>query len=81
MGARLQQRLAKTVHETDLELFLAPGVLELLSARNAAEMSSKSRGYLKADLQKHLAQSQYVLVSDAIEYDIWIFATSAQRNL
>jgi hypothetical protein len=68
MREQLVARLANLKSTTPLELFLAPGVIELEVAESAAEMSSERRGYLAAALKKHLAESNYVLVSDVIEH-------------
>jgi len=68
MREQLAARLAKSPPKDSLELLLAPGVIEFEVAKNAAEMSTTRRGYLAAELRKHLAESNYVLVSDVIEH-------------
>lgn len=68
MREQLVSRLAKLHSTTAQELLLTPGVIELQVAESAAEMSTERRGYLAAELKRHLAQSNYVLVSDVIEH-------------
>lgn len=68
MREQLVARLAKLKPTTPLELVLAPGVIELDVAQSAADMSTERRGYLAAELKRHLAESNYVLVSDVIEH-------------
>lgn len=63
----LVRRFATHMPQTGFELLHTPGWLELVSAESSAEMSSERRRILAEEIRQHLAQANYVLVSDAIE--------------
>lgn len=67
MREDLLASLQKSPPENELALLAAPGVVELMSARDAAEDAAASRNILRKELQRHLAQQNFVLVSDTLE--------------
>lgn len=52
---------------SEREFLTMPGVGELMSAKDAAEDAAINRNILRKELQKHLAQQNFVLVSDTLE--------------